>query len=71
METNYDGLAELGWRGSQWIDGRNGYKHWERLTDKEQTALRSEWAAKTPEERAYLRDVVIAAIDAYCSAVLV
>ena len=68
--TNYDGLAELGWRGSQWIEGWNGYAHWERLTPAQQATLRSEWATKTPEERAYLRDVVVAAIDAYQSAVL-
>lgn len=69
--TNYDGLAELGWNGSQWINGKNGYKHWEQLAPEEQAQLRSEWAAKSPEEKAYLRDIVIAAIDAYCAAVLI
>lgn len=70
-ETNWDGLAELGWRGSQWVNSKNGYKHWERLSPSEQAELRSRWAALTIEERAQFRDVVIAAIDAYCSAVLV
>lgn len=68
---NYDGLAQLGWNASQWIEGKNGYKHWEQLTPAQQAALRAEWAAKTPEEKAYLRDVVIGAIDAYQSAALI
>jgi hypothetical protein len=70
-EINYNGLAELGWTASQWINGKNGYKHWDQLTSAEQAELRREWAAKSPEEKAYLRDIVVAAIDAYQSAVLV
>lgn len=69
-QINYDGLAELGWRGSQWINGKNGYAHWEKLTPAEQADLKKTYAAQSPEEKAYLRDVVIAAIDAYQSAVL-
>ena len=68
---NYGGLAELGWRGSQWINGKNGYKHWEQLTPTEQAELKRAYAAQPPEEKAYLCNVVIAAIDAYQSAVLV
>jgi hypothetical protein len=67
---NYDSLAQLGWNASQWINGKNGYKHWERLTPAEQAELRQAWDAKSPEEKAYLRDIVMAAIDAYQSAVL-
>lgn len=71
MSINYEGLAELGWRGSQWINGKNGYKHWEKLTPTEQAKLKQAYADQPPEEKAYLRDVVIAAIDAYCAAVLI
>jgi len=69
-EINYDGLAEPGWRGSQWIEGKNGYAHWEKLTPTQQDYLKKTYAAQSPQEKVYLRDVVIAAIDAYQSAIL-
>jgi hypothetical protein len=41
-KMNYDGLAELGWRGSQWVNGKNGYAHWEKLTPAEQADLKKD-----------------------------
>lgn len=69
--TNYDGLAELGWRGTRTINGKNGYYDWEKLTDEEKQRLDLQWVDLPASAKQYLRDVVIAAIDAYQSAVLV
>lgn len=68
---NYAGLAELGWRATQTIDGKNGYDDWERLDSDQQVALRSQWAALPPRERERLERIVCAATDAAFRAALV
>lgn len=70
MATNYDGLAKLGWRGTRTIRGLNGYYDWEKLTDIEQQALNLQWEELPTSAKLYLRDAVVATIDAYQSAVL-
>jgi hypothetical protein len=69
-EINYDGLAELGWRGTRTIRKMNGYYDWEKLSDVEKQALNIQWSELPSSAKTYLRDAVVAAIDAYQSAVL-
>jgi hypothetical protein len=68
--TNYDGLAELGWRGTRTVNGMNGYYNWEKLDDAQKQMLNLQWNELPASAKQYLRDAVIAAIDAYQSAVL-
>jgi hypothetical protein len=70
-QTNYDGLAELGWRGTRTINGKNGYYDWERLSDVEKQRLNVQWAKLPRNSKLYLRNAIVAAIDAYSATVLV
>lgn len=68
---NYAGLAELGWRATQTIAGKNGYDDWEQLTPQQQATLRSQWSALPKVERERLERIVCAATDAFACAVAV
>lgn len=68
---NYDNLTRLGWTATQTVEGMNGYYDWEKMNDTQKQILDLHWRAMPDGDKAYLRAVVIAAIDAYCSAVLV
>lgn len=68
---NFEGLAELGWRSTQTINGMNGYYDWEKLDGVHKQMLDLRWKELPASAKTYLQDAVIAAIDAYQSAVLV
>lgn len=66
---NYAGLAELGWKATQTINGKNGYDDWERLSDAEKQILDQRWRSLPKEERKQLERIVRAATDAFARAV--
>jgi hypothetical protein len=68
---NYAGLAELGWRATQIIDGKNGYDDWERMSDAEKQILDQEWRKLSERERKRLERIVCAATDAFANATLI
>lgn len=68
---NYAGLAELGWRATQIVSGKNGYDDWEKLTDAEKQILQQRWRAVPERERRRLERIVCAATDAFACAVMV
>lgn len=68
---NYAGLAELGWRATQTIAGKNGYDDWEKMSDVEKQMLDRRWRALPESERKRLEKIVCAATDAFASAIAV
>lgn len=69
---NYAGLAELGWRATQTINGKNGYDDWEKMDDTEKQILDRLWRETVPtREKDRLLAIVAAACDAYIRAVTV
>ena len=68
---NYAGLAELGWRATQTIKGKNGYDDWERMTDVEKQMLDLRWRELPEREHKRLEQIVCAATDAFVRAALV
>lgn len=68
---NYAGLAELGWRATQTINGKNGYDDWEKLTGVEKQMLVQRWRSVSERERKRLERIVCAATDAFASAIAV
>lgn len=68
---NYAGLAELGWRATQTISGKNGYDDWEKLTDVDKQILQQRWRSLPERERKRLERIVCAATDAFARAVAV
>lgn len=68
---NYAGLAELGWRATQTIAGKNGYDDWERMSDVEKQMLQRRWRDLSERERKRLEQIVCAATDAFARAALV
>lgn len=68
---NYAGLAELGWRATQTIHGKNGYDDWERMADVEKQMLDRGWRELPEKERKRLERIVCAATDAFAAAALV
>lgn len=81
-QINYDGLAELGWRGTKTLPNTNmgshgdrridlnGYHDWERLTDVQKQMLDLEWEQLSNKEKRMFHDAAIAICDAYVSAAL-
>jgi hypothetical protein len=68
---NYAGLAELGWRATQTIAGKNGYDDWEKMSDVEKQILQQRWRSVSERERKRLEEIVRAATDAFACAALV
>lgn len=68
---NYAGLAELGWRATQTIAGKNGYDDWEKMSDVEKQMLDLRWRDLPERERKRLERIVCAATDAFARAALV
>jgi len=68
---NCAGLAELGWRATQTVNGKNGYDDWERMSDVEKQVLDQGWQAIPERERKRLEKIVCAATDAFANAMLV
>lgn len=66
---NYAGLAELGWRATQTIAGKNGYDDWEKLSDVEKQILDRRWRDVSERERKRLKRIVCAATNAFASAI--
>ena len=68
---NYAGLAQLGWRATQTIAGKNGYDDWEKMSDVEKQILDRRWHELPERERARLEKIVCAATDAFAAAISV
>lgn len=68
---NYAGLAELGWRATQTIHGKNGYDDWEKMSDVEKQIIQRRWTELSERERKRLERIVCAATDAFAAAALV
>lgn len=68
---NYAGLAELGWRATQTIAGKNGYDDWDRMSDAEKQIVQLRWRELSERERKRLERIVCAATDAFAAAALV
>jgi hypothetical protein len=68
---NYAGLAEMGWKATQTINGKNGYDDWEKMSDVEKQILDRRWRELTERERKRLEKIVCAATDAFARAALI